>query len=173
MSRTGKQVFSDGMKLLINDIRSIKWALILISVCFAFFEIIGHSICPVYALTGYPCPGCGLTRAGLRALHLDFAGAWKMNPFIFPVGALSAAYAANRYIFGSGNQRSSGGVLRVSLSPKRRKRRKWLDFCAALVLAGLIVFYIWRMVERFPSEPPMVYNGQNLAMRLCRIAGRS
>ena len=36
--------------------------------------------CPLHALTGLFCPGCGSTRALHRLLHGDFAGAWRMNP---------------------------------------------------------------------------------------------
>lgn len=30
-----------------------------------------------------PCPGCGITRAALSVLKLDFISALKYNPFIF------------------------------------------------------------------------------------------
>lgn len=30
-----------------------------------------------------PCPGCGMTRAFLSLLRLDFAAAWHYNPLIF------------------------------------------------------------------------------------------
>lgn len=32
---------------------------------------------------GVPCPGCGMTRALICLLKLDFAGAWGYNPLIF------------------------------------------------------------------------------------------
>ena len=35
--------------------------------------------CPVYALTGYPCAGCGSQRAIHALLHLDFAEAIRYN----------------------------------------------------------------------------------------------
>lgn len=42
----------------------------------------GYPICPVLALTGFQCAGCG----GLRAAHDlaigDVAGAWAMNPLL-------------------------------------------------------------------------------------------
>ena len=201
MKRTGRQILSDGIKLLRNDIRSIKWALIFISVCFAFLEITARSICPMYALTGFPCPGCGLTRAGLQALRFHFDDAWRMNPFIFPIGALLAAYAVDRYIYqaalqekeiGGESARRSGkrdengrtarrkgvcdsaAALRLQgMQPQRRSKtrlRKWLDFFAVLILAGLIVFYIWRLIVCFPGDPPMTYNEHNLWERLFRAA---
>lgn len=39
--------------------------------------------CPFEALTGIPCPGCGMTRAMLRLVAGDPAGAAAYNPFCF------------------------------------------------------------------------------------------
>jgi hypothetical protein len=36
--------------------------------------------------TGWPCPGCGLTRVAVRMAHGDFAGAFDANP----LGAVAA-----------------------------------------------------------------------------------
>lgn len=37
-------------------------------------------VCPVYALTGMYCAGCGALRATHDLLTGDLAGAWSMNP---------------------------------------------------------------------------------------------
>jgi hypothetical protein len=39
--------------------------------------------CPFKALTGIPCPGCGMTRAILAVTKGDFHGAFSYNPFSF------------------------------------------------------------------------------------------
>ena len=39
--------------------------------------------CPFKALTGVPCPGCGMTRAMLSITKGDFRGAFGYNPFSF------------------------------------------------------------------------------------------
>lgn len=39
--------------------------------------------CPVVWITGFSCPGCGITRALVSVCKLDFAGAWYYNPMIF------------------------------------------------------------------------------------------
>jgi hypothetical protein len=39
--------------------------------------------CPFKALTGIPCPGCGMTRAILSIIKGDFHGAIGYNPFSF------------------------------------------------------------------------------------------
>lgn len=39
--------------------------------------------CPLRRLTGISCPLCGMTRAHLAALHLDFAAAFWYHPMFF------------------------------------------------------------------------------------------
>jgi hypothetical protein len=50
-----------------------------------------YPACPLFALTGLYCPGCGSVRALHRALHGDLAGAWAANKllvlFALPLGA--------------------------------------------------------------------------------------
>jgi len=52
--------------------------------------------CPFHAWAGWPCPGCGTTRAVSRLLHADLWGAVRFNPLAaigsagFLVGGLGA-----------------------------------------------------------------------------------
>lgn len=46
--------------------------------------------CTFRALTGWPCPTCGATRAALEFLHGGIAAAWRMNPLV-TVGFASVA----------------------------------------------------------------------------------
>jgi Protein of unknown function (DUF2752) len=48
--------------------------------------------CTFRAVTGWPCPGCGLTRAADHASHFNFAGAWEANPLgtIAAIGFMAA-----------------------------------------------------------------------------------
>lgn len=39
--------------------------------------------CPLKALTGYDCPGCGSQRAFHAILRGDIAGAWRYNAALF------------------------------------------------------------------------------------------
>ena len=53
----------------------------------------GPIVCPLRILTGYPCPGCGGTRAmGSIALG-QFDQAWSFNPLAFLVAIISIAWA--------------------------------------------------------------------------------
>jgi hypothetical protein len=39
----------------------------------------GPSLCLIKAVSGHECPGCGMTRALMHALHGDFTRAWEFN----------------------------------------------------------------------------------------------
>lgn len=41
--------------------------------------------CMIRSLTGIPCPGCGMSRAWLSALKLDFAAAFRCHPLFWTV----------------------------------------------------------------------------------------
>ena len=49
------------------------------------------SICVFHNLTGWPCPGCGLTRSWVSMAHGHFAGAFTWHPLgpVLFLGALS------------------------------------------------------------------------------------
>lgn len=44
--------------------------------------LLGHA-CPTYLIFGICCPFCGMTRAHLSALQLDFASAFAYHPAFF------------------------------------------------------------------------------------------
>ena len=41
--------------------------------------------CLFYLITGWQCPGCGISRACLALLHLDFRGALQHHALIFVI----------------------------------------------------------------------------------------
>ncbi|WP_298460020.1 DUF2752 domain-containing protein [uncultured Cellulomonas sp.] len=51
----------------------------------------GHLGCPVLALTGLYCAGCGGQRAVHDLAHGDLAGAWGMNPLVVLGAPLAVA----------------------------------------------------------------------------------
>jgi hypothetical protein len=59
-------------------------------------DLPGFVLCPFRAVTGLPCPGCGMTRAFCSIGHGDFAGAFGFNvlaPFVFLAALLLWAHA--------------------------------------------------------------------------------
>lgn len=53
---------------------------------------VGASICPVYRLLGIRCLGCGMTRAFLAILRLDFRSAFRYHVLSIPLFAGIVAY---------------------------------------------------------------------------------
>ena len=64
---------------------------ILIGVLFAFK--LGITVpCPFHAITGFYCPGCGITRCIISLLHFDFYRAFRYNPLVFILLPFISAY---------------------------------------------------------------------------------
>lgn len=58
-------------------------------------------LCPMAALVGHPCPGCGLTRSTLAAVRGDLLAAFHMQPFAFiatPLLAVMAVDTARQFL---------------------------------------------------------------------------
>ena len=105
----------------------------------AFLFLMFDRLCIFSIITGFPCPGCGMSRALMLLLKGDFSGAWNMNPgiFGFAIIALYIIYALVRGIPGHNN--------------------KILD-CLIYITGGLmIVTYIHGMITYFPDREPYVY----------------
>lgn len=63
---------------------------------------IGLPMCGFAAMTGLPCPGCGLTRSTHAILRGDLAHAYHTQPFAFVVSPLlgaMVAYAAITFLW--------------------------------------------------------------------------
>lgn len=71
-----------------KDKKNILVFLIIIFLFYGCLHLFGIT-CPIKALTGISCPGCGMTRAYLSLLKLDFSKAYYYHPlFLLPVIAL-------------------------------------------------------------------------------------
>jgi hypothetical protein len=55
----------------------------------------GPALCPVRAVTGFPCPACGLTRSWRAALHGDPAASLRFHPLGIVALLGAAAYATH------------------------------------------------------------------------------
>lgn len=53
----------------------------------------GPILCPIRLLTGFPCPGCGGTRAIGAICNGQFERAWELNPLSFLVVAIFVGWA--------------------------------------------------------------------------------
>ena len=86
--------------------------------------------CPFRLLTGYMCPGCGITHCCVALLQFRFADAFSANPFLFvlmPFSIPYGIYRAHRYIQ-TGRTEYTGTELGLLF----------------LTLVGAIVFAVYR-----------------------------
>ncbi|WP_029231670.1 DUF2752 domain-containing protein [Butyrivibrio sp. VCB2006] len=129
-------------KNVISDIRKNKAFLLIIISVWVILNLLYHHSCPVVLLCGFPCPGCGLTRAFFSFFTLHPVRAFMYNP-TYPLW-LSVIIAAIwlRYV--------KGQALKKLYFP--------LLFTAIMTL----IVYIYRMIFMFPSLEPMVYVHENL-----------
>lgn len=107
--------------------------------------------CIFRRITGIPCPGCGMTRACLAAMRLDFHSAFFYHPLWF----LPAPLVLGTIFF-------PGGIF---VSQKAEK------VMACVLLALVLGVYAVRMLLFFPDTPPMEYQSENLLYWLASLAG--
>lgn len=94
--------------------------------------------CPFNALTGYDCPGCGMTRASIHAFHFEFADSLAYNPFGIPFVVGFTLLAGFR-----GAELLRGGPITIDFLDFDKKTRNRIWF-AVLVVA--MTFGIGRLV---------------------------
>lgn len=135
-SNTSKRIIM-AFRLLIKDSWSIRYVICIFGLYFLVGKNFMYSLCPVVSLTGFPCAGCGMTRAAFAVLRGNFALAWKLHPFIYVLGGYVIVFGIQRYII------------------QREVKSLWKYLMIILVL--MIVFYVYRMIRYFPGEPPMSY----------------
>ena len=60
--------------MLLQDLWNIRIAILLFAIYFVIGRKFLYSLCPMVIMTGFPCPGCGLTRAMFMVLRGDLPG---------------------------------------------------------------------------------------------------
>lgn len=100
---------------------------IFIFVIIAVYFIIGYILnitCPIKYIMDAPCPTCGMTRAMLALVRLDFKGYVQYNPMAFFM------------------------VIAVILLIHRNllRKKKLVDWIFALVVTTNTIFYFIRIV---------------------------
>ena len=80
------------MKSIIAYVKKNFWicVAVLLTACFYLYLFITKAECPIKSFFGISCPGCGMSRACLSALRLDFEAAFYYHPLwiALPIFAL-------------------------------------------------------------------------------------
>lgn len=84
--------------------------------------------CMFRLVTGYKCPGCGITTMILRLSRLNFAGAFIANPFLFVTAPFLAAELIYAFI----------------MSNRGERLPRWNTICLYIYCSLLLVFGVVR-----------------------------
>ncbi len=126
----------------LNKIKSALPAIAAVVLLYVFFHIAGIG-CPIKFVTGISCMGCGMTRAYLSLLRLDFAEAFHYHPlFLLPI------LAAVMYFF------------------KRRIPEKIYTIWLFTLIALFSIIYLLRLAD--PADQVVVFEPEQGL--ICRIA---
>ncbi|WP_277219137.1 DUF2752 domain-containing protein [Peptoniphilus vaginalis] len=67
-----------------KDRKSLLVFIVMVSIIYGILQFFGIT-CPIKFMTGISCPSCGMTRAYLSLLRLDFKSAYYYHPlFVLP-----------------------------------------------------------------------------------------
>ena len=120
-----------------NDLRQNRTPIIALAIMWILAELIFHRFCPVVIISGFPCPGCGLTRALFCLITMHPIKALEYNPSYPFWVALAVAFVIRRYVQG--------------------KDLKVLRYPVMALCIMTIGIYVWRMTALFPGKEPMVF----------------
>lgn len=129
-----------------NDIKRYGFAILLVAVFYFLMHFVFHAFCPVVVLTGFPCPGCGLSRSILFLFTGQVRRSFSIHPLGIVVVCTFLYCAWFRYVRG----RKAPGL----------KWLLWGLFVAAFLL------YIIRMKLYFPTRPPYTYTHGNFLEKM-------
>lgn len=133
---------------IVADIKNYYIAIMLFAVYNVVIRNLFHAFCPFLIAVGFPCAGCGMTRAIYHILTGSFQRGMNLNPAA-PFWILFFLYFfREHYIKG-----------------RNGKRLLW---CLGVVCAVTFLIYIYRMLHEFPGAPPLVYYRNNLVVRFLR-----
>lgn len=131
-----------------NDLKKYGLSALFALLGLIILQVIFKRICPISIITGYPCPGCGITRAFFFFLTFQWNLAFLYNPTIF-LWLLVIAW---------------GIFLRYFIKDNAFKNSHKKIFIRTVTAVGIIsiAVYIVRMNILYPDVPPMTYNTFNI-----------
>lgn len=131
------------------DVKTYYIAILLFAVYSVVIRKIFHAFCPFLIMSGFPCAGCGMTRAIYYICTGNFQRGMNLNPAAPLWIIFFIWFFWNRYIIG--------------------KNRKYTLLYLSVICVATLLIYIYRMVNYFPGDPPLVYYKDNLMGLLWRL----
>ena len=128
------RIMADGKEYSMAAVAVLLYAVIV--------NLVFHAFCPLIIFCGFPCPGCGVSRAAVCFLTGRWQQAWQMNPVIFPLVLSAVYFCVMRYLLG--------------------RKVKGVKVLIAANMALLIIVYCIGMYLYFPERVPYVYTESNM-----------
>lgn len=125
-----------------KDVKQYGPGMLAAVVLYFLIHAVFDAFCPSVLISGFPCPGCGMTRAVIYLFTGQLKRSWALNP---------AAVFWVIWAFWSAFERYGRG---------RRSKASFQAACGILLF--MIIVYIVRMKMYFPDRPPYVYTKDNL-----------
>lgn len=121
--------------------------IVIIPIFFIIFYILYKIQLPIpcvfHKITGFYCPGCGLTRCLVSLINLDFYQAFRYNPLIFVLLPLLIPYVLYLYF-----------IFIFDLEDKITKKiPNWIWY---ILLVITIIFGIFRNIPLFNYLAPTI-----------------
>lgn len=144
--------FKSMIKMLFNEFtknfKSYFWFILIISIYLLYFAIYHHgeTNCLVKRTIGFPCPGCGMSRASIYFITLQFRKAFYFHPFVFVMP----------FIF-------------IVVFFKNLKFVRTIFYSKVFWSSIIILFigiYIIRMILLFPDTVPMDYYENSILKKI-------
>lgn len=95
----------------------------------AALALLPFNTCILLRVTGYPCPGCGFTRAALALLRGDLAASLRYHPLALPGAVLLAVTVA----------------LAVALPDEHPLWARWVRYALNASAVALVVAWVARV----------------------------
>ena len=119
----------------------------IIFILLLIYILVGEKIkfyipCPIKSLTGFYCPGCGITRMILSILKGDLYQAFRYNPLVFILMPFIIFY-----------------FLEINISKLYNKKsicKKVPDYVFYIIIAVLVVYGILRNIDIFSYLRPTI-----------------
>lgn len=111
-----------------------------------------HLVCPVLALTGWYCAGCGAQRAVHSLAHGDLVAAWGMNPLLVVLAPV-AVVAWLRWLAHAGRPDLSSGAGARGRAAARAPAGSGSGRVAWLLLTVVVLFAVGRNLPFLAAWP--------------------
>lgn len=82
-----------------EDLYQIRYGIIFLSIYCILMQYVFGTVCPFYAITKFPCPGCGLTHATIYLFTGNIKSAFNSNPTVFLWVWLIICFFIDRYVY--------------------------------------------------------------------------